>query len=317
MYYNNNNRLILAFYPNRTFTAKFKAEQFTVVGDNGYIVTIKGTTTNVTKVGNINWKSVVYKSGRLIAVGTGLSLTISEDHINWKTFTDGNYPKTTSYNSVINHPSGGVFVVGGGPEKHDIGCTWFYYGWNYNAAMFHEAFSNYNTCIWNKVVYFKRMLSVGDNGYIKVLNSIMATSGTLIKPTHENLYGVCYGNNTYIVVGNNGTVLLSEDANQWKNKQIGTANWRSVAYGNGKYVIVGSNGYFVFSEDGTNWSKQKRIGVNDLYDIIFENGRFITIGAYGQYSTSSDGENWAGIEQIKDNNGNAISSNFNGICVIP
>ena len=52
MYYNNNNRLILAFYPNRTFTAKFKA----IFVEKTIIISTKSTDTNFSGDGFASWE---------------------------------------------------------------------------------------------------------------------------------------------------------------------------------------------------------------------------------------------------------------------
>ena len=52
LYYNNNNRLILAFYPNRTFTAKFKA----IFVEKTIIISTKSTDTNFSGDGFASWE---------------------------------------------------------------------------------------------------------------------------------------------------------------------------------------------------------------------------------------------------------------------
>src|SRR6059036_176295 len=65
-------------------------------------------------------------------------------------------------------------------------------------------------------------------------------------PTAARLYGVTYGNNSFVAVGLGGAVAGSVDGTNWVSQNSGTSeNLRGVAYGKGLFVAVGDHGVIV------------------------------------------------------------------------
>jgi len=60
-----------------------------------------------------------------------------------------------------------------------------------------------------------------------------------------------------VTVGQSGTVLTSSDGTTWTSRTSGTSNilW-GVTYGNSTFVTVGSNGVILTSSDGTTWTER-------------------------------------------------------------
>jgi len=68
---------------------------------------------------------------------------------------------------------------------------------------------------------------------------------------------VTYGNSTFVIVGNSGTILTSPDGTSWDNRTSGTTVTLSeVTYGNNIFVPVGSSGTILTSPDGTTWTSR-------------------------------------------------------------
>ncbi len=68
-----------------------------------------------------------------------------------------------------------------------------------------------------------------------------------------DLYGVTYGNSTFVAVGDHGTILISPDGGTWtpRTPYSGTTeNLSGIAYGNGIFVAVGFYGTVLTSPDG-------------------------------------------------------------------
>ncbi|MGC8967977.1 MAG: hypothetical protein ACP5JV_06590 [Thermus sp.] len=64
----------------------------------------------------------------------------------------------------------------------------------------------------------------------------------------KNLYGVAYGNGTFVAVGWDGTILTSPDGVNWTARTSGTSNnLNAVTYGNGTFVVVGLGGTILTS----------------------------------------------------------------------
>jgi hypothetical protein len=67
--------------------------------------------------------------------------------------------------------------------------------------------------------------------------------------TTQWLYGVTFGNNTFVAVGDGGKILTSPDRTSWTAQTSGTTKDLSgVAYGNGLFVTVGNDGK-IFTSD--------------------------------------------------------------------
>lgn len=88
-------------------------------------------------------------------------------------------------------------------------------------------------------------------------------------------YGVCYGNEKFVVVGTDGDVAYSTDGISWTTTTISdTPTIMAVCCGNGKFVAVGriwnASGYYIraiyYSTDGINWTS-KTMGRGELYGI--------------------------------------------------
>lgn len=137
-------------------------------------------------------------------------------------------------------------------------------------------------------------------------------------PQGNDLYGITYGNNMFIAVGDR-SILTSSDGVQWTERYPGgSATLGNVVYGNNIFVAVGSSlitdslPYYpadtiLTSADGIAWTA---IG-NDKFDssaggisgVAYGGNTFVAIGKYGagddwsartdsKILTSSDGASW-------------------------
>jgi hypothetical protein len=126
------------------------------------------------------------------------------------------------------------------------------------------------------------------------------------------LYGVTYGNGTFVAVGKDGTFLTSPDGINWtrwilrapappargfwqrrQRRYLKAIRWlRSVAYVNDTFVVVGSEGTLFTSPDGENWMPQTSGTSANLNGVAYGNGLFVVVGDGGTILTSSDGTTW-------------------------
>ena len=107
------------------------------------------------------------------------------------------------------------------------------------------------------------------------------------RPQGNNLNGVAYGNNTYVAVGDYGTILTSPDGVKWtvQNSRT-TMQINGVAYGNGMFVAVGTNGswyealgFVLTSPDGVTWTQQNCNDAPALNAVTYGNGTFVAVGS--------------------------------------
>jgi len=117
--------------------------------------------------------------------------------------------------------------------------------------------------------------------------------------TSSSLSGVCYGNNIFVFVGGNGTVLTSSNGSTWTTRDTGVdAELQSIAYGNGTFVAVGyyglvqTYGIVLTSPDGIIWTPRNMGNIHNLYGIAYGNGTFVAVGLDGLILSSPDGITW-------------------------
>ena len=97
-------------------------------------------------------------------------------------------------------------------------------------------------------------------------------------PTAGRLYGVAYGNNSFVAVGLGGAVAGSTDGTNWVSQNSATAgNLYGVAYGKGNFVAVGADG-LILSSDGTNWNTVNSSSDALLNGIAFGADTFVAVG---------------------------------------
>ena|SRR5437867_12694095 len=71
-----------------------------------------------------------------------------------------------------------------------------------------------------------------------------------------NLWGIAFGNNSFVAVGDQGTVLASQDGVNWWNSRVsGVAQTlRGVTYGGNQFVACGDGGTLLTSTNGLVWT---------------------------------------------------------------
>ena len=110
----------------------------------------------------------------------------------------------------------------------------------------------------------------------------------------KKLYGITYGNNKFIAVGESGTVIRSDNGSVW---DIGTSNSSgnlySIAFGNDKFVGVGSNTVIVSTDNGTSFLETYT--TLTFKDVTYGNGVFVAVGLGEIIYTSTDGDTWTKV----------------------
>jgi hypothetical protein len=113
-------------------------------------------------------------------------------------------------------------------------------------------------------------------------------------PQGHTLLSVAYGNNTFVAITDNGTILTSPNGATWTRRSSGTAKaLNGVTYGGNLFVAVGSYGTILTSPDGITWTSQNS-GVSDkmLYGVTYGGGTFVAVGTRETIISSTDGVTW-------------------------
>ena len=116
-------------------------------------------------------------------------------------------------------------------------------------------------------------VAVGNQGTIVTINDPATRSWTAqTSATSVDLRDIVYnGNNLYVVVGKEGTILTSPDAINWTLRTSGTPYdlWGIAYDGSGQYVAVGDEGVILTSSDAVTWVSATSPTANFrlLYDV--------------------------------------------------
>ena len=112
-------------------------------------------------------------------------------------------------------------------------------------------------------------------------------------PQGNTLNAVAYGNNVFVAVGGNGTIITSPDGVTWTLRSSGTINdLYGITYNNNTFIAVGQAGAVVTSSDGIHWIVRTSGTVNDLKGITYGNNNFVAVGNSGTILASSNGQAW-------------------------
>jgi len=111
------------------------------------------------------------------------------------------------------------------------------------------------------------------------------------------LYGVTFGGGVFVIVGDCGEILTSQDGKHWSAPASKSSDFLTgVAWGNPGYVVVGDKGTILTSPDGSNWTKRNSGTASTLFAVAYGNGTFVVVGEHGTVLTSNDGIQWASAD---------------------
>ncbi len=109
------------------------------------------------------------------------------------------------------------------------------------------------------------------------------------------LLATAYGNNTYVAVGDDGVIKLSEDGEKWMLASHGSLSLQSVAWGGGSFVAVGNQGRILISEDGRNWKEVDSGTDKNLKDVVWNGSVFVAAGDRGTLLVSKNKITWTKV----------------------
>ena len=126
------------------------------------------------------------------------------------------------------------------------------------------------------------------------------------------LSGITFGNNTLVVVGDNGTISRSTDnGSSWDNStnRPTSENLYSISFGNSTFVSVGDNGTIIKSTDnGSSWDNVTSPTKNKLKGVGFGNSVFVAVGYTGNILRSTDnGSSWDNVTSPTTNSLESIT----------
>ncbi len=138
-------------------------------------------------------------------------------------------------------------------------------------------------------------VQVGDGGtvYLHGLDERWAPAWTGVT---NYLRGVALMGDRFLVVGENGCILWSDDGSVFQPAQVSpaTANWfEGVAASGQRAVAVGDNGAIYTSTNGANWAPSASGTTEWLRGVAFGGGSFVVVGENGTILRSTSGTSWS------------------------
>ena len=115
--------------------------------------------------------------------------------------------------------------------------------------------------------------------------------------TYHHLYGVAFGNNTFVAVGAKGTVRTSSDnGSSWDNGTSGNSDYYfdEVAYEDSRFIAVGESGrIYTSSDNGTTWSRSTWNGSTaGLTGVASGNNVSIAVSSSAVIKSTDNASNW-------------------------
>jgi hypothetical protein len=116
----------------------------------------------------------------------------------------------------------------------------------------------------------------------------------VVPSIHTQLRAVGFGNGTFVIVGDCGWILTSEDGDRWTERWSGTSeDLCGIAWGAKTFVAIGDAGTILTSRDGSHWKAEKSGTGVGLNAVAFGNGQFMVVGEEGEVLNSQDGTSWS------------------------
>jgi hypothetical protein len=269
---------------------------FIGVGFNGMIQTspdsVKWTTRRPPAILQEPLYDVIAFKGRFIAVGNNGTLLTSSDGIQW---TQQAMRTTDAFFSITRNDD--LVVIGGG--QRETGQS--------------SILTSNDGTTWERRVS-PSSFPIGRIGYGGGLFVALNGSEILTSPDGQRwratgaqiaLRGIVFGNDQFVAVGDNGTILTSNDGAVWaEQSNPATTHLNAVEFANGTYVAVGAGGTILSSSNATHWAERASGTSLNLSGIAFGNGLFAAVGGRsvpldgssriteGVVVTSRDGVSW-------------------------
>jgi hypothetical protein len=226
-------------------------------------------------------------SGQWVAAGSRGTISASTNAQDWTATVSGNSDQLWSAAF-----SGGQWIVTGNNGRivtSPNGTDWTSVSSGYSFTLLDLAYNSTNL--------FTLSGTSSQGGLI--LTSPDGTNWTQHAPSTrlEQLYGIEYGNGSWVAVGDKGTIATSDDprTKTWVSRTSGvTDDLKDVVYnGSNLYVVVGKGGTILTSLDTITWTQRASTTTYDLWGVAYDGVRYVAVGDEGVILTSGDGVTWA------------------------
>ena len=249
-----------------------------------------------------------YGSGMIMVVGDSGTILTSSDGINWnkKKEAPRSYLYSVTYGCnqfVIATLEGAILATTNGNlirETYRSATNKFSsaaYGNNLFVVVGYggQIFTSSDLITWKaKGMYADRIKFVNYCGdrfmtcwpVMSSLNpDLIGRWESIITGVGTNPLSVCYGNNRFVIVYDDGEIASSADTKKWIVKSVGRpGEYNTITYGNNQFVAILRDTVYT-SIDGYNWNKTNT-AVPGTFSVNFCNNKFVAVGYNGAIFTS-------------------------------
>ena len=233
-------------------------------------------------------RSLTYGKGRFVAVGLEGHVETSSNGTNWV----GDYSGVHADLYGVTYGNERFVAVGYNAILTSLdGHTWTYHGSGGVQYLYLFGVA-YGGGKYVAVGYDYGTFS--NDGAPAVYTSPTGTNWTRDVPGgRSGLYGIGFGADTFMAVGDDGTLLSSPTASAWTPRTGGASNSLfGVAAGPDALVAVGDFGEVLSSPDGVEWTRRNSATTNLLNAVAWGRSNFVAVGNAGTILTSSDAAGW-------------------------
>ncbi len=177
-----------------------------------------------------------------------------------------------------------------------------------------------STAVFTSVLFDgTQFVAMTVDGSIVTSNDTVTWKAATSVNSGQKMYGIAYGNGTYVAVGLGGTIMTNNTAvlsGAWK-KQDSTVSQDlyNVAYVNGDFIAVGYQGLLLTSHDGVTWVKRNSNVSQNLSAVAYGAGTYVAVGGAGTIISSSDGATWSAESASTSNNLYSVTFGGNDLFV--
>lgn len=241
-------------------------------------------------IGTGDWNSITSGNGRYVAIGDN-TLAAKRYSAYSDNGTDWLYKEQASvftWSGNVVYGNGKFVTSGTDAASYERGVLTSTDGidWTFTQLA--------GNVVLQSVIYTDKFIGIDTKG-----NVFTSEDGTdwISQATDMSIGNVCenrgfvYGNDIYVVLGENGTMIYSSNLENWTEAEFSQREDndmpKAVAYGNDKFVAVGT-GVVFYSSNGSSWTK-----VDTEYafsDIVFADNQFIAVGIDPTNNEQTDNE---------------------------
>lgn len=238
---------------------------------------------------------VTWTGNLLVAVGPQDQIATSSNGIDW---TQRHWKN--AFTSLFSVASNGNNIVAMG----DIGRTFT----STDGASWTQGFSVTDHNIFGISTNGSQYVAVG-GGFIPGTSnteSLVATSADGISGwavqntgTSNILNDVVWTGSLWVAVGNNGTIVTSEDAVSWATRTSGTTNRLNKVYWDGTLIFaLGNAGTALTSPDGITWIAQNTGVTSHLFGMAHSDSFHVITGTGALLTSSNAGQDWSAAQSV-------------------